>query len=277
MTGRVQGKVAFITGAARGQGRAHALRLASEGADIIASDLCGDVASVSYPLGSAADLKETVRQVEALGRRVVAAPADVRDQSAVDSVVAEGVAAFGRLDIVVANAGVLSAGPTEELSEESWQDMIDINLNGVFHTAKAVIPHVRASGEGGSIVLTSSALGIRAMPNMAHYVAAKAGVIGLMRVMALELAADRIRVNSVHPSIADTLMVQNAATYGLFMPDVENPTREQAADVFATLNPMPTPWVDANDVANAVLFLASDESRFVTGLEMKIDAGFCLA
>jgi (+)-trans-carveol dehydrogenase len=136
---------------------------------------------------------------------------------------------------------------------------------------------LRAGGRGGSIVLTSSALGIRAMPTMAHYVAAKAGVIGLMRVMALELAADKIRVNSVHPSIVDSLMVQNAATYGLFMPDVDGPAREQAAEAFATLNPMPTPWVAADDVANAVLFLASDEARLVTGLEMKLDAGFCLA
>ena len=277
MTGRVEGKVAFITGAARGQGRAHAVRLASEGADIIAVDLCESIDSVPYPLATEADLKETVRLVEGLGRRIVASQADVRDFSALEKALSDGVAQLGRLDIALANAGITGAAPTDALSVQSWQDMIDVNLTGVFHTAKAAIPHIRAGGGGGSIVLTSSALGIRAMPNLPHYVAAKTGVVGLMRAMALELAADRIRVNTVHPSIADTLMVQNAAMYGLFVPHIENPTREQAAEVFATMNPIPTPWVDAEDVSNAVLFLVSDEARFVTGLEFKIDAGFCLA
>jgi SDR family mycofactocin-dependent oxidoreductase len=277
MTGRVEGKVAFITGAARGQGRAHAVRLAAEGADIIAVDICAPIDSVPYPLATEADLKETVRLVEGLGRKIVATQADVRDYSALESAVAHGVEAFGRLDIAVANAGILSAATAEELPAQSWQDMIDVNLTGVYHAAKAAIPHIRAGGVGGSIILTSSALGIRAMPNMAHYVAAKSGVIGLMRVMALELAVDRIRVNTVNPSIADTLMVQNEAVHKLFVPDIDHPTREQAAEVFATLNPFPTPWVDADDVTNAVLFLVSDEARFVTGLEFKIDAGFCLA
>ena len=277
MTGRVEGKVAFITGAARGQGRAHAVRLASEGADIIAVDLCESIDSVPYPLATETDLKETVRLVEGLGRRIVASQADVRDFLALEKALSDGVAQLGRLDIALANAGITGAAPTDALPEQSWQDMIDVNLTGVFHTAKAAIPHIRAGGSGGSIVLTSSALGIRAMPNLPHYVAAKTGVVGLMRAMALELAADRIRVNSVHPSIADTLMVQNKAMYGLFVPHIEDPTREQAAEVFATMNPMPTPWVDAEDVSNAVLFLVSDEARFVTGLEFKIDAGFCLA
>jgi (+)-trans-carveol dehydrogenase len=277
MTGRVENKVAFITGAARGQGRAHAVRLAAEGADIVAVDLCEPIESVPYALASEQDLKETVAQVQALGRRIVAKQADVRDLPALEDALAEGVAEFGRIDIAVANAGILSAAPTEDMPEQSWQDMIDVNLTGVYHAAKAAIPHIRAGGRGGSIVLTSSALGIRAMPNMPHYVAAKTGVIGLMRAMALELAPDKIRVNTVNPAIADTLMVQNEAVYGLFVPDVEDPTREQAAEVFATLNPMPTPWVDADDVSNAVLFLVSDDARFVTGLELKIDAGFCLA
>ncbi|MER6936505.1 mycofactocin-coupled SDR family oxidoreductase [Nocardioides sp. NPDC127514] len=277
MTGRVEGKVAFITGAARGQGRAHAVRLASEGADIIAVDICEPIDSVPYPLATEAELKETVNLVQGLGRKIVASHADVRDFSALEAAVADGVAELGRLDIAVANAGILSAGPTEALPEQTWRDMIDVNLTGVYYAAKAAIPHIRAGGQGGSIVLTSSALGIRAMPNMAHYVAAKSGVIGLMRVMALELAAEKIRVNTVNPSIADTPMVQNEAVHKLFMPHIDNPTREQAAEVFATLNPMPTPWVDAQDVSDAVLFLVSDEARFVTGLEFKIDAGFCLA
>jgi SDR family mycofactocin-dependent oxidoreductase len=277
MTGRVEGKVAFITGAARGQGRSHAVRLASEGADIIAVDICASIDSVPYPLADEADLKETVRLVEGLGRKIVATQADVREFAALESAVAAGMEELGRLDIVVANAGITGATPADALPLQDWQDMIDVNLTGVFHAVKAAIPHIRAGGNGGAIVLTSSALGIRAMPNLPHYVAAKSGVIGLMRALALELAADRIRVNTVNPSIADTPMVQNDAMYKLFVPHIDNPTREQAAEVFATLNPFPTPWVDAEDVTNAVLFLVSDEARYVTGLEFKIDAGFCLA
>ncbi len=277
MTGRVEGKVAFITGAARGQGRAHAVRLAAEGADILAVDICAPIDSVPYPLATEADLKETVRLVEGLGRKIVATQADVRDFSALENAVTAGVEELGRLDIALANAGITGATPAEALPLQDWQDMIDVNLTGVFHAAKAAIPHIRAGGNGGAIVLTSSALGIRAMPNLPHYVAAKAGVIGLMRALALELAADRIRVNTVNPSVADTPMVQNEAMYKLFVPHLENPTREQAAEVFATMNPIPTPWIDAEDVANAVLFLVSDEARYVTGLEFKIDAGFCLA
>jgi (+)-trans-carveol dehydrogenase len=277
MTRRVEGKVAFITGAARGQGRAHALRLASEGADIIAVDICAPIDSVPYPLANEADLKETVRLVEGIGRKIVATQADVRDFAALENAVTAGVDELGRLDIVVANAGITGATPADALPLQDWQDMIDVNLTGVFHAVKASIPHMRAGGNGGAIVLTSSALGIRAMPNLPHYVAAKAGVIGLMRALALELAPDRIRVNTVNPSIADTPMVQNEAMYKLFVPHLENPTREQAAEVFATMNPFPTPWVDAEDIAHAVLFLASDEARYVTGLEFKIDAGFCLA
>jgi len=277
MTQKLAGKVALVTGAARGQGRAHAVRLAAEGADIIAVDLCGPVGSVPYALAGPADLKETAGQVEALDRRIVTAQADVRDYAELESVVSQGVSELGRLDIVLANAGILSAGPAETLATASWHDMIDINLTGDFNTAKAAIPHLRAGGNGGSIVMTSSALGIRAMPNMSHYVAAKTGVIGLMRALALELAADRIRVNTVHPSIVDTLMVQNQSTYDLFVPHVENPTAEQAAEVFASMNPLPTRWVEEQDVTNAVMFLVSDDARYITGLELKIDAGFCLA
>ena len=276
MSGRVHGKVAFVTGAARGQGRAHALRLAKEGADIIAVDLCQGIDSVGYDLASEADLKETARQIETLDRRVVTAQADVRDPAAVRTALDVGVAELGRLDIVVANAGILSAGASDQLPENAWRDMIDVNLSGVYYTARAAIPHLRAAG-GGAIILTSSALGIRAMAYLPHYVAAKAGVIGLMRSMALELAPERIRVNTVNPSVVDSPMVHNSATYSMFIPDIENPSRDEATEVFSTLNPMPTPWIDANDVSNAMLFLVSDEARYITGLEMKIDAGFCLA
>jgi SDR family mycofactocin-dependent oxidoreductase len=277
VAGRVEGKVALVTGAARGQGRAHALRLADEGADIIAVDLCAPIRSVPYALADASDLEETIKGVKALGRRALARRVDVRDFGALQEMLDETVADVGRLDIVVANAGILSAGSADTLTAEIWQDMIDVNLTGVYYTAKAGLAHIRAGGTGGSIILTSSALGIRALPNLPHYVAAKAGVMGLMRALALELAPDRIRVNTVNPSIVDTPMVHNSAAYQQFMPHVDAPTRQNAAANFACMNPMHTPWIDVEDVSNAVLFLASDESRYVTGLELKIDAGYCIA
>jgi SDR family mycofactocin-dependent oxidoreductase len=277
MTGRVAGKVAFITGAARGQGRSHAIRLAQEGADIIAVDLCGQVDSVPYAMATPDDLAETVKEVEALDRRIVATQADVRDYGAVKAAVADGVAQLGRLDIVSANAGIFSFGTLEELDETHWQDMIDVNLTGVWHAAKAAIPHLRAAG-GGSIILTSSTAGLQAIPNVGHYTAAKHGVVGLMRTLALELAPDFIRVNSVHPTVVNTDMIQNSATYELFASDlpVAERTKEALAPRFQALNVLPIPWVEAVDISNAVLWLASDESRYVTGVTLPIDAGLLL-
>jgi (+)-trans-carveol dehydrogenase len=277
MAGRVAGKVAFITGAARGQGRSHALRLAQEGADIIAVDLCGQIGTVPYPMATEADLAETVREVEALDRRIVATRADVRDYGAVKAAVQEGVAQLGRLDIVSANAGIFGFSPLENMDDTTWQDMIDVNLTGVWHTAKAAIPHLRAAG-GGSIILTSSTAGLKPIPNTGHYNAAKHGVVGLMRTLAYELAADRIRVNSVHPTAVDTDMIQNAATYELFaadLPEAER-TREVLAPRFGQLNLLPIPWVEAVDISNAVLFLASDEARYVTGVTLPVDAGLLI-
>jgi (+)-trans-carveol dehydrogenase len=273
VTGRVEGKVAFVTGAARGQGRSHAIRLAEEGADIIAVDLAAQVDSVPYPMATPADLAETVKQVEALDRRIVATQADVRDFEALASAVADGVAQLGRLDILAANAGIASYGPADQLAEQTWQDMIDTNLTGVWHAAKAAIPHIRAGGRGGALVLTSSTAGLMALPNLAHYVAAKHGVVGLMRTLALELAPDFIRVNSVHPTGVNTDMVQNEASMRLFLPDVANPTREQYGEVMGSLNALPIPWVEPRDISNAVLFLASDEARYITGITLPVDAG----
>jgi SDR family mycofactocin-dependent oxidoreductase len=274
MAGRVAGKVAFITGAARGQGRSHALRLAQEGADIIAVDLCGQVGTVPYPMATEADLAETVKEVEALDRRIVATQADVRDYAAVKAALDDGVAQLGRLDIVCANAGIFSFGALADLDDTTWQDMIDVNLTGVWRTVKAAIPHLRAAG-GGSIVLTSSTAGLMAIPQIGHYTSAKHGVVGLMRTLALELAPDMIRVNSVHPTAVDTDMIQNSATYELFAADL--PEAERTRDVvgarFAELNALPIPWVEAVDISNAVLWLASDESRYVTGVTLPIDAG----
>jgi (+)-trans-carveol dehydrogenase len=277
MSGRVAGKVAFITGAARGQGRSHAIRLAQEGADIIAVDLVRQVDSVPYPMSTPDDLAQTVKEVEALDRRIVATAADVRDYGALKAPLDDGVAQLGRLDIVSANAGIFSFGRAEELPEQTWQDVIDTNLTGVWHAAKAAIPHLRAGGRGGSIILTSSTGGLMALANTAHYIASKHGVVGLMRTLALELAPAMIRVNSVHPTSVNTGMVQNAAAYALFAPDLEEKdrTKENLRERFQALNALPIPWVEPVDISNAVLSLASHESRYVTGVTLPVDAG-CL-
>ena len=257
MAGRVEGKVAFITGAARGQGRSHAVRLAQEGADIIAVDLCGQVDSVPFPMATPEDLAETVKEVEALDRRIVATQADVRDYRALKAAVDDGVTQLGRL---------------EDMDDQPWQDVIDTNLTGVWHAAKAAIPHVRAGGHGGSIVLTSSDAGLFAMENIGHYVAAKHGVIGLMRTLALELAPDFIRVNAVCPTVVNTPMVQNEPSYRLFRPDLEHPTAGDISDTLLMLNALPIPWVEPVDISNAILFLASDEARYITGVALPVDA-----
>jgi (+)-trans-carveol dehydrogenase len=276
VAGRLAGKVAFITGAARGQGRSHAVRLAEEGADIIAADLCGQVASVAYPLATPQDLDETARQVTALGRAVVAIQADVRDYQGLAKALDDAVVQLGRLDIVSANAGILSHGTADTLADASWQDMIDINLTGVWHTAKAAVPHLIAGGRGGSIVLTSSGVVMKGTPNFAHYVSAKHGIVGLMRTMARELAPHWIRVNALHPGNVDTAMLRNAETLRLFRPDLENPTAEDATAAFQARNAMPVPWVEPVDISNALLFLASDEARYVTGVSLPVDAGYAL-
>jgi SDR family mycofactocin-dependent oxidoreductase len=273
MPGRVEGKVAFITGAARGQGRSHAIRLAQEGADIIAVDLVDQVGSVPYPMATPGDLAETVKEVEALDRRIIATEADVRDYGALKAALDDGVAQLGRLDIVSANAGIASFGPLDDMSEQTWQDMIDTNLTGVWHTAKAAIPHLRAGGRGGSIILTSSAAGLMAYPGAGHYVAAKHAVVGLMRTLALELAPDMIRVNSLHPTQVDTPMIMNEPTRKLFSPDIEHPTIEDFKPVSQAMNALPIPWVDPVDISNALLFLASDEGRYITGVTLPVDAG----
>jgi (+)-trans-carveol dehydrogenase len=270
---RLEGKVAFITGAARGQGRSHAVRLAEEGTDIIAVDIASQIDTVPFAMGTPDDLAQTVKEVEALDRHIIASRADVRDYDALKAALDDGVAQLGRLDIVAANAGIVSFGKAEELTEQSWQDMIDVNLTGVWHTCKAAIPHLRATG-GGSIVITNSDAGLTAAPNLAHYGAAKHGLVGLMRTLANELAPDMIRVNTVHPSSVDTEMIHNQATYQLFMPDhAGDVSREEVAPVFQTLNALPIPWLEPVDISNAVLFLASDEARYITGVTLPVDAG----
>jgi len=276
MPGRVEGKVAFITGAARGQGRSHAIRLAEEGADIIAVDLCGQVGSVPYAMSTPEDLAQTVKEVEALDRRIVASQADARDFDAVKSALDAGVAELGRLDIVSANAGIFSVGTADELSEQAWRDMIDINLTGVWHATKAATPHLIEGGRGGSMILTSSTAGIQAIANAAHYVSAKHGVVGLMRTLALELAPHMIRVNSVHPTTVNTDMIQNDTVYQLFRPDLEHPTVDDVSETFLSMNALPIRWVEPVDISNAILFLASDEARYITGVALPVDGGLTL-
>jgi (+)-trans-carveol dehydrogenase len=273
--GRLDGKVVFVTGAARGVGRGIAVRMAQEGSDVIAVDIAAQIDTVPYPMATPEDLLETVRQVEALGRRIVAAHADVRDYPSLKAAVDGGVAELGRLDIVCANAGIFSAGPVEGLAEETWNDMLDVNVTGVWHTVKAAIPHLRAGGRGGAIILTNSVGGMKAMPGLGHYVAAKHAVVGLMRTLALELAPEMIRVNTVHPTVINTPMVQNSAIYALFAPDLpaEERTTEVLGPRFASQNALPISWLEPVDVANAILFLASDEARYITGITLPVDAG----
>lgn len=272
--GRVEGKVALVTGAARGQGRSHALRLAEEGADIVALDRCGDIEGVPYAGGTRSDLDETVSVVQALGRRAIAVEADTRDAAAMARAAAACVAELGRLDVVCANAGIITApAALHETSEAAWDVMMDVNVKGVWNTCRAALPHMVELGLGGSIVITSSVAGLRAYPGIGNYVTAKHAVVGLMRTLAVELAPDGIRVNSIHPTQVPTPMIMNDVVQRMFVPGSERPTPEEFQAASAATNLMPVPWVEPIDVSNVVLFLASDEARYITGVTLPIDAG----
>jgi SDR family mycofactocin-dependent oxidoreductase len=272
--GVLDGKVAFITGAARGQGRSHAVRLAEEGADIIAVDLCKQPETVSVPGATPEDLQETVSQVEAFGRRIVARQVDVRDLTRLSLVAREGVAELGRLDIVVANAGIWAVGATEPEGPEArakvWAESIDIDLTGVWNTTEATIPILIEAGQGGAIVLTSSTAGLKSMSinSLAQnaYTAAKHGVVGLMRNLAVEMAPHMIRVNTIHPTSVHTPMIEN---------DVTAAYVEAHPETMALMsNLMPVDAVDPVDISNGVLYLVSDAGRYVTGITLPVDAGF---
>ncbi|WP_322761918.1 mycofactocin-coupled SDR family oxidoreductase [Frankia sp. Cr2] len=276
MAGRLEGKIAFVTGAGRGQGRSHAVRLAEEGADVIAVDALASYDTVPYAMASQADLDETVRCVEKFDRRIVARQVDVRDREALAAAVADGVAQLGgRLDVVAANAGICPpGGPLWELTSRGWDDVIAVNLTGVFHTLAVSIPLMLAAGNGGSIVVTSSGAGLRNPAGLADYNASKHGVIGLALTAANELASRGIRVNAICPGTVGTPMVTaNEGTWKLFRPDLESPTLEDAKPAFARVMPMGKPWVDPVDVSNALVWLASDEARYVTGIVVPVDQG----
>jgi len=265
--GKLDGKVAFITGAARGQGRSHAIRLAQEGADIIAVDICQQIATVPYPMSTPDDLTETAKQVEALDRRIFTAQADVRDTAGLKAAFDAGVAELGPVDIVLANAGIAPMGLHEPRG--AWQDVIDVNLTGVFNTVEIAIPSMIERGQGGAIVLTSSTAGINGIGGPTGgglgYTAAKHGVVGLMRSYANNLAQYSIRVNTVHPTGVNTPMIVNEAMQEWL---------EQAGESSALTNALPVPMVEPVDISNAIAWLVSDDARYVTGVTLPVDAGF---
>jgi SDR family mycofactocin-dependent oxidoreductase len=269
----LEGKVAFITGAARGQGRAHAVRLASDGADIIAVDLCDQIASVPYALATPDDLAATVKLVEETGARIVAAQADVRDRAALKTALVDGVERLGgRLDIVVANAGIAPMA-----GDDAWQDVIDVNLTGVFHTVDVAMRPMIKAGNGGSIVLTSSVAGLvglaSPMAGSIGYAAAKHGIVGIMRVYANILATHSIRVNSVHPAGVNTPMIDNEFTRS-WLEGLAQETKGRGDMAPNMTNALPVQTLEVEDIAAAVAFLASDEARYITGVTLPVDAGF---
>ncbi len=275
--GNLDGKVAFVTGAARGMGRSHAVRLARDGADVIAIDICEQIPSVPYEMSSEADLAETARLVKEQGRRVFTKQADVRDLAQLESAVGEGVAELGRLDIVVANAGIATFGTSQELDRQTWQDVIDTNLTGVWQTTRAAVPHLLEHGEGGSIVLISSEVALNPAPGAVHYISAKTGVVGVMRVLGLELGPQNIRVNTIHPTQVPTDMIMNDLMWGLFCPDLDKPTAEDFAAVSERLHTLPIAFAEPEDVSNAIAFLVSDQARCITGVMLPVDCGASLA
>lgn len=270
---RLKGKVALITGAARGIGRAQAVRFAQEGADVVALDVCGPVDTVLVPPSSPADLDRTAALVAEAGARVHTEIVDVRDLAALHAAVDRGVQRFGGLDVVCATAGITSRGMAVEMSEATWRTMLDVNLTGVWHTCRAVAPHLISRG-AGAMVLTNSIAGLRGLVGVAHYTAAKHGVVGLMQSLAKELAPHNVRVNCVHPTNVDTPLIQNDVVRSAFRPDLDRPpTRTEFAEAATHMNMLAVPWVDPVDVANASLFLASDEARYITAATLPVDAG----
>jgi SDR family mycofactocin-dependent oxidoreductase len=276
--GRVQGKVAFITGAARGQGRSHAVRLAEEGANIVALDICAPIASMRYPLATPEDLQQTVKEVEATGQKIIARQADVRHRDQLQTVIDEAISAFGRVDVVVANAGIC---PMEDPSLcEGFVDVTDVDLIGVMNTVAVCLPHLQS---GASIIVTGSTAGMMegTTENLGAsggvgYAWAKQVIVRYVEVLALQLAPHMVRLNAIHPTNCDTHLLQNDDIYRAFRPDLENPTRDDAVLAFPAMQAMPIPWIDPLDVSHLVAFLASDESRYITGLNIRLDAGAML-
>jgi SDR family mycofactocin-dependent oxidoreductase len=272
--GKFDGKVVFITGGARGQGRSHALAFAREGADIVITDLAKQTSTIPYAMSTEDNLNETTEAVESLDRRCVSIVADARDSNAMRDATQAAVEEFGKLDILIVNHGVVSLSPIADMSDETWDDTISTNLTGVFKTIRAALPHMVKQGSG-RILVTASMAAAMGIPTIGHYVASKWGVVGLVKSVALEVAKHNITVNAVSPTNCNTDMIHHDAFYKLFAPDLENATREQVAPSFASLHPLPdVPWIEPIDISNAMLFLASDEARFITGEVMHVSAGW---
>jgi SDR family mycofactocin-dependent oxidoreductase len=269
---RQEGRVAFITGGARGQGRSHALRLASEGADIVLCDVLEQLPTVPYPNATADDLAETVRQVEALGQRALGLVADVRDFDQVDRAVVRGLDEFGHVDILVAQAGICTFGRIDAMDPGQWRDMIDTNLTGVFNAIRAALPGMVSRGYG-RIIATSSMAGRAGWENIGHYAASKWGVIGLVKSVALEVAAHGVTANVICPSAVNTPMMLNGPSYQLFRPDVVDPSLEDALPAFTGVNVIPVPYVEPSDISDAVAFLASEQAAMVSGAVLSVSAG----
>jgi len=276
--GRVEGKVAFITGAARGQGRSHAVRLAEEGANIVAVDICAPIASMRYPLATPEDLQQTVKEVEATGQKIIARQADVRDRNQLQATIDEALSTFGRVDVVVANAGICPMADPSLC--QGFVDVTDVDLIGVMNTVAVSLPHLQS---GASVIVTGSTAGMMegTTQNLGAtggvgYAWAKQVIVRYVEVLALQLAPHMVRLNAIHPTNCDTHLLQNDDIYRAFRPDLENPTKDDAKLAFPAMQAMPIPWIDPVDVSHLVAFLASDESRYITGLNIRLDAGAML-
>jgi (+)-trans-carveol dehydrogenase len=271
---KLEGKVAFVTGAARGQGRSHSVRLAEDGADIVAVDICADIETVPYPMGTADELAETKELVEEAGRRCVTAVADIRSEAELAAAVEAAKEAFGKIDILVSNGGIWSQS-TESwtLDADTWQTMIDVNLTGQWKTAKAVVPTMIEGGNGGAITITSSSIGLKATTGNVHYTTAKHGVIGLVRTLAHELAPHNIRVNALCPTTVNSPMITNDALYTLFRPDLDSPGLPDVEPGLRDLNLLDVSMMEPGEVSAAISWLVSDDARYVTGIALPIDAG----
>ncbi len=274
--GRFAGRVVAVTGGARGQGRGHALGFAAEGADVVLLDLCAPIESVPYRLPEVAELERTAREIEALDRRVFVERVDVRDETAMREAVAAAAGELGRIDVVLANAGIVSAEPFLEMSGQVWRDVIDVNLTGVFNTLQAAGPYLLEAAPGSSVCVTGSLGSVRPVDNLAHYTAAKHGVLGLMKAFAKELGPKGVRANAVLPTQVSTTMTVNDKVAEFFCPDAAEPTAEDLAAASERTHLLATAWTEIQDITDAVLFLCSDEARYITGAALPIDCGALL-
>lgn len=271
--GRFDGRVVFITGVARGQGRSHAVKFAAEGATIVGLDVAESIPTVAYKGATPDDLDETAQLIEDTGAKSIIIQGDVRDQATINKLVSDALQAFGHIDIVVPQAGITTLAPFWELTDQQWDEMIGINLTGVWRTLRAAIPSMIERRAGGSIVMTGSIAGLMGMPNAAHYAATKHGINGIVKTLANELAPHRIRVNSVNPTNVATPMILDPAVYQFFRQDLDKPTMEDALPAFGSYLLLKQPWVESEEVSNAVLWLCSDEARSITGVQLPVDAG----